>query len=119
MNESQAPPEKMLVWIALSELFLDTELRSPDFDRLASLLAAVPFTVDELERILRLEVTPALKASLQSIVGEWLGFDEDWLAARIFEKAERETLSNRKVWRMVRPDWQEIRRRIESIRNVG
>ena len=108
---------KRPVWNALSDLFLDTELRDEDFDRIAAQLASSSFTIREIETILRLEVTPAVRSNLRSMAGEWSGFDEEWLAARVLAKAKKESFWNRKVSRSVRSDWQQIRNRIEILRN--
>src|SRR5688500_1297338 len=68
--------ERAPVWIALSELFLDTELQDDDRERIAKTLAASPYSEKKLEEILRFEVTPVLKANLRCVAGEWSGFDE-------------------------------------------
>jgi hypothetical protein len=71
------------VWIALSELFLDTNLDADDIERLAQALARSPYTLDELERVLLWEVYPACRANLVSIAGEWSAFDPNWLESKI------------------------------------
>jgi hypothetical protein len=71
------------VWIALSELFLDTTLDSADIDRIAKTLAGSRYSLGELDRILLWEVYPACHRNLWSIAGEWAGFDPGWLESRI------------------------------------
>ena len=70
------------VWIALSELYLDTDIE-PFVAPCAQTLAESPFACDELARILFDEVHPALVLNLLSVAGEWGGFDPDWLCERI------------------------------------
>lgn len=70
------------VWLALSDLFLDTDTRL-SFPYIARTLAASPFSDDELEAIFQNEVAPAVEFNLFDIAGEWAGFDETWLIAAI------------------------------------
>lgn len=77
------------VWTALSELWLDSELDEADRERLAVELARSPFDERELRAIYEREVAPALAANLDSVAGEWSGFDPQWLEARCIEAAER------------------------------
>lgn len=76
------------VWIALSDLFLDTDTRL-SFPYIARTLAESPFPDDELEAIFQNEVAPAVEANLFSIAGEWAGFDEQWLIATITQRPPR------------------------------
>ncbi|MCU0647123.1 MAG: hypothetical protein MUF00_03970 [Gemmatimonadaceae bacterium] len=65
------------VWAAMSDLFLDTEVRwyVPD---VASAMAASGFSREALERIWVHEVVPEFHANLCIPVGgEWAGFDVD------------------------------------------
>jgi hypothetical protein len=66
------------VWIALSDLFLDTDTRL-SFPYIARTLAASPYSDDELAAIFQNEVAPAVEFNLFDIAGEWAGFDETWL----------------------------------------
>ena len=71
------------VWAALSNLFLDNELESPDLNHIAAVVAASPYTVEEVEDILFDEVYPVLVVNLKSVIGEWAGFDLVWLEEQI------------------------------------
>src|SRR5690606_35658285 len=44
-----------------------------------------------------LEVTPAVAGKLRSVAGEWAGFDEAWLLARIAARQRKESFWNRRV----------------------
>lgn len=70
------------VWVALSNLYLDTKVAA-FHDHIASTLAASPFPLDTLHRVLMYEVHPALYPNLISVAGEWAGFDREWLVERI------------------------------------
>ncbi|MEZ5399845.1 MAG: hypothetical protein R2729_09245 [Bryobacteraceae bacterium] len=76
------------VWIALAELFLDTDVRLW-YVGIVRVLAESPYTVEELGRILRDEVTPALQSNLMQVAGEWAGFDDEWVVAEITRKLDR------------------------------
>jgi hypothetical protein len=71
------------VWVALSDLYLDTELYPDDLELLAETLAASPYTTDELKHILLAEVHPACMTNLRQVAGVWSGFDPVWLRASI------------------------------------
>lgn len=47
------------------------------------LLAASPYSLDDLDAILHEEVYPACSFNLRQVAGEWAGFDADWLERRI------------------------------------
>ena len=74
---------RLLVWAALSELYLDTELLPDKIDRIVEILAASPYSGRELEDILLTEVHPACAVNLLQVAGIWSGFDGDWLRDRI------------------------------------
>jgi len=70
------------VWVALSDLFLDTDVRL-SYSYIARTLAQSPFTIEQLDSIFEEEVSPVLAFNLCSIAGEWAGFDEEWLVSEI------------------------------------
>ncbi len=67
------------VWNALSELYLDTELSTSDFERIAIILKQSGYTLSQLKEIDLLEIFPLLQTNLYSPAGVWDGFDSDWL----------------------------------------
>jgi hypothetical protein len=75
------------VWRALSDLFLDTDT-SLSLEWRARELSKSPYSIDELEEILIVEVYPACRSNLLSIAGEWAGFDMDWLERKIQSRAK-------------------------------
>lgn len=77
------------IWLALSELFLDTEVR-PSIPYAALACLESGYGDAELERIWVREVSPVLRANLMSPAGVWAGFDAEWM--------ERRILRRRKSW---------------------
>jgi hypothetical protein len=75
--------QRLKVWSALSNLFLDNELQETDREFICNQLAQTSYTLSEIERILWNELYPILKYNLISVAGEWAGFDEEWLLANI------------------------------------
>lgn len=75
--------ERMPVWDALSEFFLDTELTAQDHQRIASALARSRYAEEELHDILRHEVYPACSLNFVCVAGAWGTFGEDWIRERI------------------------------------
>lgn len=75
-------------WIALSALYLDTDVDG-EHAHVARTLAASPFALDALRAMLFDDVHPALRANLWSVAGVWSGFDEAWLVARIERRRGR------------------------------
>jgi hypothetical protein len=74
------------VWEALSALYLDTDTSLSRQWR-ADILAASPYSLQELEDILVEEVHPVCRLNLLCVAGEWAGFDLAWLEARILRRA--------------------------------
>lgn len=73
------------VWEALSDLFLDTDTSLARSWRVG-ILAASPYSLDELEQILIEEVYPVCHSNLFSVAGEWVGFDTQWLERSILRR---------------------------------
>ncbi|MFD0724879.1 DUF7079 family protein [Lysobacter brunescens] len=109
------------VWVALSELYLDTDVRF-FHDSVARVLAASPYPLDELQRILLDEVHPALHANLLQVAGEWAGFDDAWLVEHV-QAVRRRPLWLRRLTRlssgMVREHWRALEPMIRKARNAS
>jgi len=80
---NREPEERFAVWEALSEFFLDTELGTSDYERIATILMRSGYSLDELRDILNYEVYPACKGNMLSVAGEWAGFRPDWIMQHI------------------------------------
>ncbi|RRN78790.1 MULTISPECIES: DUF7079 family protein [Pseudoxanthomonas] len=83
MSTTAPTPERRQVWEAMSELYLDTDVDAEVLTRVAGVLAQSPYSLDELQKILRNEVHPVLVPNLCSVAPVWDGFDPEWLAAEI------------------------------------
>lgn len=70
------------VWIAMADLFLDTEVRW-FLPAVAGAAVREGYDWPETRRILEREVAPVLAPNLLSVAGEWAGWDEQWLVAAI------------------------------------
>lgn len=107
------------VWLALSDLFLDTELDEADLCRIGDSLARTPFGVDELELMLFRDVYPVCIRNLSSFAGEWAGFNPAWLEAEILRRGRRRwkwpAWLQMGRWR-VRSDWQRVKARVLEMR---
>ncbi len=108
------------VWVALSELFLDTDTTVSRVERVR-VLAASPYSVEELEEILLDEVYPVCRTNLYSPAGEWAGFDEAWLERRIlrrlrspFHRLRKFSLGRLTIRRCA--EWRETREGVEGAR---
>jgi len=73
-------------WLAFSELYLDDEAHYPS---IADALARSPYSLETLRDILQNEVHPVVCFNLLSVAGEWAGFDEGVLSARIERRLSR------------------------------
>ncbi len=82
MNESQVTRRRP-VWIALSALWLDTEIEPGELENIARVMIDSGLTNEELREAYLIEVAPVVYRNLLSVAGEWQGFDEEWLCAEI------------------------------------
>jgi hypothetical protein len=70
---------RLKIWQALSEFFLDTEITESTFDYVARVVLETGYSPQEIQNILWGEVFPALEGNLKSIAGEWAGWTDEWL----------------------------------------
>jgi hypothetical protein len=85
------------LWLAFSDLWLDTELDQADLERIAAKMLESGYSITELKHIYQHEVAPVVYQNLLIVAGEWAGFDEVWLYDKI-----QQHLSKPKVWRKFR-----------------
>lgn len=71
------------VWLALSALWLDTELDDGDLRHIADVLRASGYGLPALRDIYLFEVAPVVGGNLHAPAGVWEGFDPDWLHERV------------------------------------
>lgn len=113
------PDDRLPVWNVLSEFFIDTELDSDDYKRIAFVLAASKYSLEEMEDILSYEVYPECKGNLLCIAGEWAGFHPDWISKRIgLRKDKRPRLRLRPLDRwMFKDHWKAVSELVQQKRN--
>ena len=100
------------LWIALSDLFLDTELQEYNHAHIATAMFESDYSFAEIEDILMLEVFPVCIPNMHSVAGEWAGFHEDWVIKTII-KAKRPNRYSRWIHRrsfwMIKDDWEKVK----------
>lgn len=69
------------LWIALSDLWLDTDLSEAELRRMAQVVRSSGLDRDDLERVFSLELAPVLGPNHLSVAGEWGSFDPTWVCA--------------------------------------
>ncbi|MEM1368397.1 MAG: hypothetical protein AAGG02_10335 [Cyanobacteria bacterium P01_H01_bin.15] len=70
------------LWIAMSALWLDTELVDERIKEIAVEVRASGLSSRELEEVFELELAPILGWNCLVVAGEWAGFDPDWVCER-------------------------------------
>lgn len=99
------------LWLALSDLFLDTELQKCDLTCIAKAMKASSYSLDEIENILMTEVFSVCIVNLKSPVGEWDGMDEAWLCRSIAKARRPNRFSlwrNKRSFWMIKEDWETV-----------
>ena len=77
------------VWLALSELWLDTELTEVDINHIATKMVESGYSLSELRVICDSEIAPVVYSNLRSPAGVWDGFDEHWLIEQILAQMNK------------------------------
>lgn len=67
------------VWLALAELWLDSETDAATLDSIVRSLRDSGLALAELERIFFCEVAPVVWLNAWSVAGVWDAFDPQWL----------------------------------------
>lgn len=102
------------LWIALSDLCLDTEITDSTIRYIARTIYEQGFTLEDAEQIAFREVFPPLYANMVSVAGVWSGFDEAWLEKCIVKWRKSSwrrflaSCSQRSYRRALGPDWQRV-----------
>jgi len=102
------------VWVALSELFLDSEPTSEDLRRIAGVLDTSGYSDNTLNHILHHELAPFLLSNLLSVAGIWGAFDETWVCEEAQKSASRSAAPGlfARWWSgcLLRGDWNRLQR---------
>ncbi len=112
--------QRMPIWCALSDLFLDTEMQTCGHRHIAKVIAQSGYSSKEVETILRNEVAPVFHVNLWSIAGEWTSWAESDVEVMVVERLDnpvwwqklswlRELILNRYMV-MIGKDWQEVKK---------
>lgn len=114
-------PERHAVWIAMSELFLDTEHNKESLDQIYETLSDAPFDLATLERIFVDEVCPVCFSNLRSVAGVWEGFDPDRLIVECSKTKQQNPIFahlgrflRRQAIKTHIPEWQQLRARLKA-----
>jgi hypothetical protein len=78
------------VWLALSDLFLDTEVSEAFYKYIAETIVASAYTPAEVHAILWDEVFPVIEWNLRHPCGVWEGFHAEYLEQRILTATDRQ-----------------------------
>ena len=99
-------------WALLADLFLDTERDERQTALVAERLAALPYSVAELEAMLRRDVAPAFGWNLFDIAGEWEGWSGGEARIIVSRYRNRNLVSRRfadwqgrRALQAIWPDW--------------
>lgn len=114
-------PDRRTAWLALANLFLDTELDERDLAQIARELRGSGLSIDVLERAYAQEVAPACWRNLEAVPGGvWTGFEPDALVEAIQRQRLRtDAPSWWQRWRMrrwtasTRADWLRVKQLLE------
>jgi hypothetical protein len=83
MLDEQQIQARLPLWEAISDLWLDTVLPDEFIEGIARVMDESGLTIEELWRIYAYEVAPVVYKNAYSFVGQWVGFNPDWLRTEI------------------------------------
>lgn len=122
----EALRQRLPVWEALSEFWLDTELTDIQLDWIARAIANSPYSFSEVRSIHNFEVAPAVCVNVANIAGEWAGFDIEWLKLRCTRFAHRRASYRHRInvfmqrpvfWFFTARYWRAVLPRVQKLRN--
>ncbi len=102
------------LWIAMSNLWLDTELSDETLSWIADAVRESGLDREELEVVFRHELAPFLGPNLLATAGEWEGFDPDWVCVQAQKRYEKRTVLSRLLSTVglttfaARPAWERV-----------
>ena len=114
--------------MAISELFLDSNLDEAVFGRLHGQLLESGLTIEELDQIYYDELAPLLHRNLTSPAGKWSGFDANWLEMEIERRSRWPTWASipglgklLRYWvtRTTEGDWRKLRLMLQKRRSLS
>lgn len=113
---------RKLLWIALSDLWLDTELTDMTYQSIVRDMISSAYSIEKIEKIFAEEVAPVVYSNLFNIFpgGTWSGFDSQWLSREIIKNLEKQKRNLiYRTWvksvagkfimtKMVQNDWEKV-----------
>jgi len=109
------------VWVAISDLCLDTEITDETIHHIARTIREQGYSAAEAEEIAFHEVFPALHPNMLSPAGEWAGFNEEWLVNQILQKNKTRKSRLRLWWERwfyqctMKKDWARVRDALDKL----
>ncbi len=116
------------LWLALSDLWLDTEPTELTYQAIVREISNSDYSFETAEKIMAEEVAPVVYSNLFNVFpgGTWNGFDAEWLNKAILQNLEKQ--ENNPIYRawarssagkfvmtkMVRDDWEKITKLYQS-----
>jgi hypothetical protein len=111
------PEDRLRLWSALSNLFLDTEIADYMFAHIARVIREDGYTKEEAEHVLWQEVYPVLEANLRSVAGVWAGWPHEWLVEHISVSSpaqRRAVMGEPGIIREIRSCWGRVCAELEA-----
>ena len=106
------------LWLALSDLFLDTELEEFTLTHIAKTMKESGYSLKEINAILMLEVFPVCISNLYPLPGGvWSGFDENDLVKAIISAKRPNRFKQwilRRSFKLIQEDWEKILQQYDS-----
>jgi len=81
-NSNLTNERRQALWVALSTLWLDSQLQDYDYAHIARVIFESCVSLEQAMVIHKYEVAPAVGLNLASVAGEWAFFDQKWLVSR-------------------------------------
>ncbi|NWC00541.1 hypothetical protein HX882_32190 [Pseudomonas gingeri] len=107
-------PNRLKIWQALSEFFLDTEIVDSTFDYVARVVIETGYSPQEMHSILWRKVFPVLEANLRSIAGEWAGWTDGWLLQHLSVGASVSKTGDRSIINEISRCWEQVAARLPA-----
>ena len=111
-------PSRESLWIAMSDLWLDTELSDAQVDAIADAVRESGLGRAELEDVFELELAPVLGGNHRAVAGEWAGFDPEMVCEQARRRVGRRAPLTRLLSRLMarlgvttsaaRPTWTKV-----------
>ena len=107
--------DRKQLWIAMSDLWLDSELSEEWLRQIAEVVAGSGLDEDELDQVFKYELAPFLGGNHLITAGEWQGFDPQWVCEQAkvrqgkFRLMERLASFIGLTTYAARPEWRRVK----------